>query len=185
MFLTLEKNKKQPKLTSSTVEFELTSNRLDTRYWHWLDEGSPATRNSEHRSAYVKMPTFCKILWHKLRTSRSLQMSFTNSSINSVSSSVDMSVRDFFLICPVSSLMLVGGERKVGVPSMVVTRGLVRPPFSNSCADTLRTGVAPPDPDLELGISLKCGNKSSWFAREFYQFQFSIIFENDYFKVHL
>ena len=40
--------------------------------------------------------------------------------------------------------------RKVGVPSTVVTQGLVRPPFSNSCALILRMGVAPPDPvDLE------------------------------------
>ena len=40
--------------------------------------------------------------------------------------------------------------RKVGVPSTVVTQGLVKPPFSNSCALILRMGVAPPDPvDLE------------------------------------
>ena len=38
----------------------------------------------------------------------------------------------------------------MGVPSIVVTKGFVNPPFSNSCADTFRTGVAPPDPDLEL-----------------------------------
>ena len=45
-----------------------------------------------------------------------------------------------------------GGLRKVGVPSIVVTRGLVSPPFSKSWADIFLTGVLlPPDPvDLEL-----------------------------------
>ena len=33
--------------TSSTVECELTSNRLDTRYWESV-AGSPPTRNREH-----------------------------------------------------------------------------------------------------------------------------------------
>ena len=36
-------------------------------------------------SALVRMPTFCKILWHKLLMSRSLQMSLTSSRIRSVS----------------------------------------------------------------------------------------------------
>ena len=51
-----------------------------------------------------------------------------------------------------SSKELEGGLRKVGVPSMVVTRGLVSPPFSKSWADIFLTGVLlPPDPvDLEL-----------------------------------
>jgi len=61
-----------------------------------------------------------------------------------------MSILDFFLICPVSSLEFDGSERKVGVPSTVVTIGLLRPPFSNSCAETFLTGVAPPDPEQEL-----------------------------------
>ena len=39
---------------------------------------------------------------------------------------------------------LVAGERKVGVPSMVVIIGFKRPPFSNSCAEILRTGVVAP-----------------------------------------
>ena len=37
-------------------------------------------------SASVRMPTFWRILWHKVLTSNSLQISFTSSSINSVSS---------------------------------------------------------------------------------------------------
>jgi len=41
-----------------------------------------------------------------------------------------------------------GGDKKVGVPSMVVTRGFVNPPRSNSWADIFRTGV--PDPELPL-----------------------------------
>ena len=47
--------------------------------------------------------------------------------------------------CPESS-----GEtlRKVGVPSMVLTIGLRRPPLSNSCADIFRTGVVAPDPPV-------------------------------------
>ena len=60
------------------------------------------------------------------------------------------SVLDFFLICPVSSLLLLFWVRKVGLPSTVVTQGLVSPPFSNSWALIFLTGVAPPEPvDLE------------------------------------
>ena len=155
-------------------------------------------------SASVRIPTFWRILWQRVRTSNSLQISFTSSNINSVSSDgennvqkllssclflssaateerqqisrVDYqnkcsifnsvlvlqflnisqpklwrSVLDFFLICPVSSLLLLLlWVRNVGVPSTVVTHGLVSPPFSNSWAEILRMGVAPPDPvDLE------------------------------------
>ena len=129
---------------SSTVLFELTSNRFDRRYWE-LVPGSPATRKREHLSASVRIPTFCKILWHKLLTSRSLQMSLTNSRMSSVSSKLCKSVLDFFLIWPVSSLLLMGWVKKVGVPSTVVTQGLVKPPFSNSWAEIFLTGVAPPE----------------------------------------
>ena len=60
------------------------------------------------------------------------------------------SVLDFFLICPVSSLLLLFWVRNVGLPSTVVTQGLVSPPFSNSWALIFLTGVAPPEPvDLE------------------------------------
>ena len=38
---------------------------------------SPWTRNSELRSACSNVLTFCKILWHKERTSNSLQISLT------------------------------------------------------------------------------------------------------------
>ena len=64
------------------------------------------------------------------------------------------SVRDFFLICPVSSLLLLFWVRKVGLPSTVVTQGLVSPPFSNSWAEILRTGVAAPEggPVLRLPV---------------------------------
>ena len=58
-----------------------------------------------------------------------------------------MSCLDFFLICPVTSVV-TGGLKNVGVPSMVVTNGLVRPPRSNSCAEIFRTGV--PEPELPL-----------------------------------
>lgn len=37
----------------------------------------PCTRNSDPRSAFSKMDTFWSILWHRVRTSSSLQMSFT------------------------------------------------------------------------------------------------------------
>ena len=129
---------------SSTVLFELTSNKFDSRYCE-LVPGSPATRKREHLSASVRIPTFCKILWHKLLTSRSLQMSLTSSRMSSVSSKLCKSVRDFFLIWPVSSLVQPGWVKNVGVPSTVVTQGLVRPPFSNSCAEIFLTGVAPPE----------------------------------------
>lgn len=56
-----------------------------------------------------------------------------------------MSVRDRFRICPLISA-LGRGLKNVGVPSIVVTRGFVRPPFSNSWADIFLTGV--PDPEL-------------------------------------
>ena len=60
------------------------------------------------------------------------------------------SVLDFFLICPVSSLLLLFWVRNVGLPSTVVTQGLVSPPFSNSWALIFLTGVAPPEPvDLD------------------------------------
>ena len=32
----------------------------------------------------------------------------------------------------------------------VVTQGFVNPPFSNSCAEIFRMGVAPPDPAVDL-----------------------------------
>ena len=52
----------------------------------------------------------------------------------------------FFLICPVSSeeVLREEGLRKVGVPSMQDTMGLVRPPFSKSCAEIFLTGVLLP-----------------------------------------
>jgi len=45
-------------------------------------------------------------------------------------------------------------DRKVGVPSIVFTMGLRRPPRSNSCAEILRTGVVAPDPVLDGGAVL-------------------------------
>ena len=48
-----------------------------------------------------------------------------------------------------SLLLLLLWVRKVGVPSTVVTHGLVSPPFSNSWAEILRMGVAPPDPAVD------------------------------------
>jgi len=45
-------------------------------------------------------------------------------------------------------------DRKVGVPSIVVTMGLRRPPRSNSLAEILRTGVVAPDPVLDCGAVL-------------------------------
>lgn len=40
------------------------------------------------------------------------------------------------------------GDRKVGVPSIVLTIGFRRPPRSNSCAEILRTGVVAPEPPV-------------------------------------
>jgi hypothetical protein len=40
---------------------------------------------------------------------------------------------------------VVGGLRNVGVPSIVVTMGLINP--TNSCAEIFLTGVVPPEPD--------------------------------------
>lgn len=42
------------------------------------------------------------------------------------------------------------GLRKVGAPSTVVTKGLVKPPLSNSWAEILRTGVPEPEVVVEL-----------------------------------
>ena len=85
------------------------------------------------------------------------------------------SVLDFFLICPVSSLLLLFWVRNVGLPSTVVTQGLVSPPFSNSWALIFLTGVAPPEPvdlepverDLEYGerwVVLGCGAAGWWWC---------------------
>ena len=47
-------------------------------------------------------------------------------------------------------MLLLFCVRNVGLPSTVVTHGLVRPPFSNSWALIFLTGVAPPEPvDLD------------------------------------
>ena len=99
-------------------------------------------------SAFVRIPTFCKILWHKLWISKSLQISFTNSKMRSDSSNPCTSFLDFFLICPVVTSMGLGGLRNVCVPSMVVTMGFVNPPLSNSWADIFLTGV--PEPELHF-----------------------------------
>ena len=79
--------------------------------------------------------------------SRSLQISFTNSKMRSVSFNPWTSFRDFLRICPVTSVGM-GGLKKVGFPSIVVTIGFVNPPLSNSCADIFRTGV--PEPELHF-----------------------------------
>ena len=73
-------------------------------------------------------------------------MSFTNSIISSDSLRVCRSFLLFFLIWPVSSeeVLMEAGLRKVGVPSMQETMGLVRPPFSKSCAEIFLTGVLLP-----------------------------------------
>lgn len=42
-------------------------------------------------------------------------------------------------------------DRNVGVPSIVLTMGLTRPPRSNSCAEIFRTGVVAPEPVREVG----------------------------------
>lgn len=155
---------------SSSVDLEQTSKSLDTR--QRLEGGAqllPCTRNNELRSARSSVLTFCKILWHKLRTSSSLQMSLTSSKIISFSSSSRSSLRErrcpepppppgpMLLLPPDASswcdaqlvLSWLGVTRNVGVPSIVVTIGFVRPPRSNSCAEILRTGVVAPEPPRE------------------------------------
>lgn len=81
-------------------------------------------------------------------------MSFTSSKMSSVSSSPLTSLRDRFLICPLTSLVAAGGLRNVGAPSIVLNSGFVSPPFSNSWAEILRTGVPEPDPEL-LGLAFE------------------------------
>ena len=100
-------------------------------------------------------------------------MSFTNSIISSDSLRVCRSFLLFFLICPVSSeeVLREEGLRKVGVPSMQDTMGLVSPPFSKSCAEIFLTGVLLPpllvdlepverDLDGEDGIKMEERNGS-------------------------
>ena len=90
-----------------------------------------------------------RILWQRLRTSRSLQMSFTSSKMISFSSS-DLSSFRFrrngliVLLMRACVSSLVGWVKNVTVPSTLVTSGRSRPPFSNSWAEILRTGVAIP-----------------------------------------
>ena len=105
--------------------------------------------NEIYLSALVRMPTFCKILWHRLLISRSLQMSLTNSKMRSVSFKPWMSFLDRLRISwwLENSELAFGGLKKVGAPSTVVTKGLVNPPRSNSCAEIFRTGV--PEPELK------------------------------------
>lgn len=72
---------------SIRVDLEQTSKSLETRH---LPLGccpggrgvhpppfSPCTKKREPRSAWRSMDTFWRILWHKERTSSSLQISFT------------------------------------------------------------------------------------------------------------
>ena len=70
-----------------------------------------------------------------------------SSKMSSVSSSPLTSLRDRFLIWPLTSLV-AGGLRNVGAPSIVLNSGFVSPPFSNSWAEIFRTGVPDPDPEL-------------------------------------
>ena len=97
---------------------------------------SPLTKNNEHRSALVMIETFFKILWQSERTSRSLQMSFTNSDINSRSSRAINSWRVFPGGGPLDSFepSVPGIGKNVGVPSIVVDTIGRRQPRSNSDA---------------------------------------------------
>ena len=45
---------------------------------------------------------------------------------------------------------LVAGDKKVGVPSIVVIMGFNKPPFSNSWADIFLTGVVAPKKQCNL-----------------------------------
>ena len=57
---------------SSTVESDVTSNNLDTKTLWSFD---PRTKNSEHRSALVRILTLTRILWLNRLISNSLEMS--------------------------------------------------------------------------------------------------------------
>lgn len=136
----------------------------------------PWTKNNEPRSAFSSMETFCNILWHKDRTSSSLQISLTwmnesiewmsgritewcdklvarvqhtNSNINCFSSKCFSSWRDNRCgRCGWLDIEFIGHDpdpetisfcelilKNVGVPSIVFTMGLSKPPRSNSCAE--------------------------------------------------
>lgn len=100
--------------------------------WHYLlgYPFSPRTKNREHLSASVRILTFCRILWQRLRISRSLQISLTSSKISSRSSRAKSSCR---LLRPARLLdgraasPGNGSDKNVGMPSTVVfTMGLKR-----------------------------------------------------------
>ena len=124
---------------------------------------SPLVRKSEHLSAFRRMLTLRRILWQRLVTSRSLQISMTNSYINSLSSNCFNSLR--LLRATLLSAVWVhvegSGPKNVGQPSTVETIGLRIPCFSNSCAEIFLTGVFAPELALELD-SLEPG--SVWFC---------------------
>lgn len=58
-------------------------------------------------------------------------------------------------------------DRKVGVPSMLLTMGLSRPPRSNSWAEILRTGVVAPELAREAGQCVS-GAQQPWGVAEWH-----------------
>lgn len=58
-------------------------------------------------------------------------------------------------------------DRKVGVPSMLLTMGLSRPPRSNSWAEILRTGVVAPELAREAGQWVS-GAQQPWGVAEWH-----------------
>lgn len=139
---------------SSSFDSAFTSNTLETRYRG--PSFGPWRRKSEQRSPLRRILTFCRILWQRLFTSKSFEISLTSSINNSFSSSCSSSTRDLRFRCGERVLEGSLGERNVACPSTTFTKGFKIPLPSNSEAEIFRTGVEVPEAGgVPLGVGVR------------------------------